>query len=75
MARLRREDGPSKFQRYRAVQRANGLKLVWLWVPDPQAPGFAEEARRQAQLLVGAHEEAEALDFIEQAADWEKAHQ
>lgn len=46
------------------------MKLVRIWVPDPRAPGFAEEARRQAELLAGAPEEADALDFIEKVADW-----
>lgn len=70
MVRPRKEDGLTKFQRYRAARKTAGMKLVRLWVPDPQAPGFAEEARRQAALLTGAAEEADALDFIEKAADW-----
>jgi hypothetical protein len=51
------------------MRRPHGMKLFRLWVPDPQAPGFREEARRQAQLLRGAPEEREALDCIEAAAD------
>jgi hypothetical protein len=43
------------------------MKLVRIWVPDPKAPGFAEEAERQAKLLRGAPEELEAADFIEAA--------
>lgn len=35
----------------------------------PRAPGFQAEAHRQALLLRGAPEEAEALDFIEAAAN------
>jgi hypothetical protein len=47
------------------------MKLLRIWVPDPRAPGFAEEARRQAMLLRGAPEEKEALEFIEAAgSDW-----
>jgi hypothetical protein len=35
------------------------------------APGFAEEAERQAKLLRGAPEELEAADFIDAIlADW-----
>ncbi len=60
---------PDKFRRYRARQKAKGMKLLRIWVPDPDAPGFAEEARRQAALLRGAAEEAEALAFIEEVAD------
>lgn len=65
----RAEDGLDKFRRYRATRRAHGMKLLRVWVPDPHAPGFHEEAQRQASLLRGAPEECEALDFIEAAAD------
>lgn len=69
MRRAANNDGLDKFQRYRAAQRERGMKLLRLWVPDPDAPGFRDEARRQAELLRGAAEEADALDFIEAAAD------
>jgi len=58
-----------KFRRYRANRRANSMKLLRVWVPDPTLPGFREEARRQAALLRGAPEQNEALDFIEANAD------
>lgn len=58
-----------KFRRYRVNKRQKGMKLLRVWVPDPHAPGFREEALRQAALLRGAPEEAEALDFIEAVAD------
>lgn len=64
-------DGSNKFQRYRANKHRQGMKLLRVWVPDPTAPDFAAEARRQAALLCGAPEEREALDFIEAAADVE----
>jgi Antitoxin MazE-like len=63
------EDGLDKFRRYRATRRARGMKLLRVWVPDPHAPGFREEAQRQASLLRGAPEEREALEFIAAAAD------
>ena len=66
---IRADDGLDKFRRYRASRRAKGMKLLRVWVPDPQAPGFREEAQRQALLLRGAPEEVDALDFIEVAAD------
>ena len=37
--------------RRRAKLRAAGLRPVQLWVPDARAPGFAEECRRQSQLV------------------------
>lgn len=51
------------------------MKLLRIWVPDPHAPGFREEAHRQALLLRDAPEEREALDFIEAAADLGDAEQ
>ena len=59
---------PSTRRKTRTPSR-KGMKLLRLWVPDPKAPGFAAEARRQAALLRAAPEEREALDFIEAAAD------
>jgi hypothetical protein len=44
------------------------MKLLRIWVPDPNAPGFAEEVKRQAALLRDAPEQEEVLDFIEAAA-------
>lgn len=71
MSRAALSDGLNKFQRYRLGKRAKGMKLLRLWVLDPKAPGFAEEARRQAALLRGVSEETEALAFIEAVADTE----
>jgi len=70
MPRAAQADGLDKFQRYRASRRASGMKLLRIWVPDPKAAGFREEARRQALLLRGASEELDTLNFIEAAADW-----
>ena len=71
MPRASARDGLSKFQRHRAAKRARGMKLVRIWVPDPQAPGFRDEARRQAALLRASPDETETLAFIEAAADLE----
>lgn len=71
MARPASSSGQDKFRRYRERQKAKGMKLLRIWVPDPKAPGFAEEAARQAALLREAPEESEALDFIEKAADFD----
>ncbi len=71
MPRPAKTDGQSKFQRYRASQKRKGMKLIRIWVPDPKAPGFAEEIARQSALVRSSPDEAEALDFIEAlAADW-----
>jgi len=66
------QDGTDKYKRYRQNQKNRGMKLLRIWVPDPNAPGFAEEARRQALLLRASPDEEEVMDFIEAAAaDWD----
>jgi len=67
MPRIAPKDGHDKFSRYRAAKQRQGLKMIRLWVPDPAAPGFKDEAERQARILRGAAEEREVLDFIEAA--------
>ena len=64
-------DGLDKFQQYRASRQMAGMRLLRVWVPDPRAPGFQDEARRQAALLRDGAEEAEALAFIEITAAWD----
>jgi hypothetical protein len=66
----RADDGLTKFQRYRLQQQRRGMKQLRIWVPDPNRPEFAEEARRQGLLLRGRPEETEALDFIAAAMEW-----
>ncbi|MFZ0207168.1 MAG: antitoxin MazE-like protein [Roseiarcus sp.] len=72
MPRAKREskNGLTKFQRDRRIQESRGMKLLRIWVPDPNRPEFAKEAERQAKLLRGRAEEKEALDFIESAFEW-----
>ncbi|MEN8132598.1 MAG: antitoxin MazE family protein [Pseudomonadota bacterium] len=60
----------NKFKRYRERLKAKGLRQIHLWVPDTNRPGFADELRRQVASLKGAPEEQDALDFIEETADW-----
>jgi hypothetical protein len=41
----------TRLQRHRAEMRRRGFKLVQLWVPDPNAPGFRNAIRRTRQFL------------------------
>lgn len=58
-------DRQSKFARYRARKRANGLREIRLWVPDRSAPGFWERSVLAAAILRDAPEEEETMCFIE----------
>ncbi len=62
------DDGSAGFRRYRHKRR--GMKLLRIWVPDPNRSEFAVEARRQGLALRGRPEEAEALGFVAAAFGW-----
>jgi hypothetical protein len=55
--------------RRRSKLRALGLRPAQLWVPDTSAPGFAEECRRQSQLI---RDHATQASRMEDDA-WERA--
>jgi hypothetical protein len=56
-------------QKHRAALRESGLRPVQIWVPDTRRAGFAEECRRQSQLLQGDAQEHETADWLDAAAD------
>jgi antidote-toxin recognition MazE-like antitoxin len=57
-----------RVQRRRDKLRAQGMRPLQIWVPDTRAPGFAEEAARQARLIAETTTEEE-LDFLDRLAD------
>jgi len=57
-----------RVQRRRDKLRSQGMRPLQIWVPDTRAPGFAEEAARQARLIAEATTEEE-LDFLDSLAD------
>lgn len=60
---------PSKFARYRARKCANGMRLLRMWVPDVNAPGFQEEIERQVALMNASPDEAEVTRWIEDVTE------
>ena len=56
----------SKFARYRARKKAQGLREIRLWVPDVNAPGFQERLDRETAAINASRSGREALDWIEE---------
>ena len=54
---------------YRARMRAKGMKPITIWVPDPDSPAFAAEARRQSRLIANSPHEADDQAFIDSLRD------
>ena len=58
----------ARVQKRRAALRAAGLRPVQIWVPDTRRPGFAEECRRQAQVIAQADAaDRDLQDFMDAA--------
>ena len=69
MYRMAQASSAGRVRKRREKLRQQGMRPIQIWVPDTRAPGFAEEALRQGQLVGASYaaggEDAEILDFIE----------
>lgn len=60
-----------KMAAYRQRQKAKGLRLIQLWVPDVRDPKFIRQLRKEARLIARhGKEEKRTLDFIERTMDY-----
>ena len=67
MPRASPKTQPSKFARYRDKKRAEGKKLLRIWVLDPNAPGFAARMKEEADRLAASEDEEEVMRWSEAA--------
>jgi hypothetical protein len=66
----RNKSSRDKVRAYRERMRRRGMKLVQIWVPDPESPYFAAEARRQARLIAESPHEKGDQAFIDAISEW-----
>ena len=59
-----------RVQTHRNRLRAAGFKPVQIWVPNPKAPGFAAECRRQSLMIHSDPAERLDLEMLGELADW-----
>lgn len=60
--------------KHRAALKAKGMRLIQIWVPDPDNPNFIKEARREMRLLAKAaadptSDEAQVMRELDAAFD------
>lgn len=60
-----------RVQKHRDAQRAAGMRLVQIWVPDTRREDFVQECRRQSRLLLGDVRETDAQNWLMAVADTE----
>jgi hypothetical protein len=57
-----------RVQEHRQRLRMAGLRPVQIWVPDTRRPNFAEECRRQGQIVAkGDKDDAQLHAFMNEA--------
>jgi Protein of unknown function (DUF3018) len=59
-----------KVRDHRARMRAQGMKLVQMWVPDTSSPTFRAEARRQSRLIASSPHETEDQAFLDSISEF-----
>jgi hypothetical protein len=59
-----------KVRDHRARLRAQGLRLIQLWVPDVRAPAFRSEAHRQSLMAAASAHAVADQAFIDAVSDW-----
>ncbi|HEX5486181.1 MAG TPA: antitoxin MazE family protein [Limnobacter sp.] len=57
----------SRVQKHRNALRMAGLRPVQIWVPDTRRPDFADNCRRQCQIVAQVdHADAELNQLMEE---------
>ncbi len=59
-----------RVKEHRDRLRAQGLRPLQIWVPDVGAPGFAEEAHRQARAVASSPHAADDQAFVDSVSAW-----
>lgn len=59
-----------KVSAHRARMRAQGMRLLQIWVPDTRSPEFAKEARRQSRAVARSKHAKEDQAFVDSISAW-----
>jgi hypothetical protein len=60
----------ARVREHRARLRKQGLRPIQIWVPDVRAPGFAEEAHRQACVVANSQAAGDDEAFVDAISEW-----
>jgi hypothetical protein len=59
-----------RVREHRERLRDQGLRPIQIWVPDVRAPGFAEEAHRQARAVALGAAAYDDQAFVDSVSEW-----
>jgi len=66
----KQKSSTSKVQAHRQRQRAKGMRLLQIWVPDVRSAAFRKEAHRQSALVAASPQAKDDQDFIDAISWW-----
>ena len=69
-AAKRKKATRTKVAAHRARMRAQGMRLLQIWVPDTRSPEFAKEARRQSRAVARSKHAKEDQAFVDSISAW-----
>lgn len=59
-----------KVAEHRQRLRAQGLRLIQIWVPDMRSPSFKAEASRQSLAVANCEQAKGDQRFVDAESDW-----
>ena len=69
-AAKRKKATRAKVSAHRARMRAQGMRLLQIWVPDTRSPEFAREARRQSRAVARSPHAKDNQAFVDSISSW-----
>jgi len=69
-AAKRKKATRAKVAAHRERMRAQGMRLLQIWVPDTRSPEFAKEARRQSRAVARSKHAKEDQAFVDSISAW-----
>ncbi|MEJ0074688.1 MAG: antitoxin MazE family protein [Alphaproteobacteria bacterium] len=69
-AATKRKANRAKVSAHRARMRAQGMRLLQIWVPDTRSPEFAKEARRQSRMAARSRYAKDDQAFVDSLSSW-----
>lgn len=57
-----------RMARHRTARRAQGMRLMQIWVPDTRTAAFAEQARRACEIVNAGPDQRQSLDWLERVS-------
>jgi hypothetical protein len=61
--------GAARTRRFRNKQRASGLRLVQMWLPDTSNPAVIADIKRQCELINASSDSERVMDEMLSIAD------